>query len=514
MQKLKLICLSLSLALPSPLTLAAEPASKPDAKPAADAPKDKAKDSEEKRSETRHRLTIEGQAFDYTAVAGTILLRDDEQKPTASIFYIAYTRDSVKDPATRPVLFSFNGGPGSSSVWMHLGLLGPQRVVLAEDGSALPPPYRLTTNEFSLLDVADLVFIDPVSTGFSRATDPKEAGKFYGVREDARAVGEFIRLYLTRNLRWASPKFVIGESYGTTRAAALSGELSRRHKLNLNGIILVSTVLNFQTLAFASGNDLPYLLYLPTYTATAWFHKKLPADLQAMPLTNVLALAEQFVATNYNLALFRGASLDTGDRRSLAGQLARFTGLPADYVEQADLRVPIGRFACELLAAQRRVVGRYDSRYTGFVRDRLANSTEQDPSFEAVASAFASAFNHYVRTDLKFESDLPYEVLTSVGPWNWGEVNGYVNVAETLADAMTRNPFLKVEVCCGYYDLATPFLATQYTFNHLGVDPALLANVTLDYYTAGHMMYLNQPDLKKQKADLARFLRAASAPAK
>ena len=514
MQTLKRLFCILALTLPALLALAADPAPKPDAKPAADAPKDKAKEGEEKRSETRHRLTLEGQTFDFTAVAGTILLRDDEQKPTASIFYVAYTRDGVKDLGTRPVLFSFNGGPGSSSVWMHLGLLGPQRVVLAEDGSALPPPYRLVTNEFSLLDVADLVFIDPVSTGFSRATDPKESGKFYGVKEDARAVGEFIRLYLTRNLRWASPKFIIGESYGTTRAAALSGELSRRHKLNLNGIILVSTVLNFQTLDFASGNDLPYLLYLPSYTATAWFHKQLPPDLQALPLTNVLALASQFAATNYNLALFRGASLGADERRSLAGQLARFTGLPADYAEQADLRVPMGRFARELLVAQHRVVGRYDGRYTGLVRDRLANSTEQDPSFEAVASAFSSAFNHYVRTDLKFESDLPYEVLTAVGPWNWGEVNGYLNVAETLADAMTRNPFLKVQVCCGYYDLATPFFATQYTFHHLGVDPSLLDNVTLDYYTAGHMMYLNQPDLKKQKADLARFIHAASAPAK
>jgi carboxypeptidase C (cathepsin A) len=512
MRKLKLLCGSLCLALFGLPAFAADPVPKPDAKPAAATPKDSGKD-QEKRVETRHRITLGGQTFDYTAVAGTITLRDDEQKPTAAIFHITYTRDSAKDPATRPVVFSFNGGPGASSVWMHLGLLGPQRIVLAEDGSARPPPYRLVTNEFSLLDVADLVFIDPVSTGFSRAAEPKEAGKFYGLKEDARAVAEFIRLYLTRNQRWASPKFLIGESYGTTRAAELSGELSRRHKLNLNGIILVSTVLNFQTLDFANGNDLPYLLYLPSYTATAWFHQRLAADLQALPLTNVVAQARQFVETNYALGLFRGAALEAGERRQLVAQLARFTGLPAEYVERADLRLALGRFGRELLAAQHRVVGRFDSRYTGYVRDRLAGGPEHDPSFEAVAGAFASAFNQYIRTDLKFESDLPYEILASVGPWNWGEVNGYANVAETLADAMTRNPFLKVEVCCGYYDLATPFFATEYTFNHLGVDPELLANVTMDYYTAGHMMYLNQADLKKQKADLSRFIRNASTSA-
>jgi carboxypeptidase C (cathepsin A) len=492
----------------------AAPAAEPAVKPAPDAAKEKPKDGEERRVETRHRVTIGGQSIDYMAVAGTLQLRDAEQKPTASIFYIAYTREGVKDPDSRPLTFSFNGGPGSSSVWMHLGLLGPQRVVLAEDGSALPPPYRLVNNEHSLLDMSDLVFIDPVSTGFSRAAEPKDVGKFHGLHEDAAAVAEFIRLYVTRNLRWPSPKFVIGESYGTTRAAALSGELSQRHKLNLNGIILVSTVLNFQTIETARGNDLAYLMYLPSYCATAWYHKKLPADLQQLPLTNVVALARDFAITNYNQALFRGATLSADERRAFAGHMARLTGLSADYLDRADLRVAMGRFAAELLADRQRVLGRYDGRYTGYVRDRLANAMEQDPSFEAVASAFASSFNHYVRTDLKFESDLPYEVITSVGPWNWGQVNGYVNVAETLASAMTRNPFLKVEACCGYYDLATPFFATEYTFSHLGIDPSLLANVTLDYYTAGHMMYLNQPDLKKQKADLARFIRAASAPPK
>ena len=471
----------------------------------------KPKEPEEKLVESKHSATIGGQQVRYKAVAGTILLRDEEDKATASIFYIAYTRDEVKDLSARPITFSFNGGPGSSSVWMHLGLLGPRRVRLAEDGGALPPPYKLVDNEFSVLDDTDLVFIDPVSTGYSRAIPPKDAHKFHGLREDAASVAEFIRLYVTRNKRWSSPKFVIGESYGTTRAAALSGELSQRLKMNVNGIMLVSTVLNFQTLDFNAGNDLPYVLYLPSYTTTAWFHKKLPPDLQQRSMPEVYALAEQFAAGDYSTALAAGSSLAADQHKKVVDQYARLTGLTTNFVERADLRVPLGRFASELLADERRVVGRYDSRYKGYVRDRLSSRMEQDPSYEAVAGAFASTFNDYVRTDLKYETDLSYEVLTSVAPWNWDSSNSYVDVAETLAGALTRNPFLKVHVSSGYYDLATPLFATKYTFDHLSVDPALLSNLTLDTYTAGHMMYLNLADLKKSKIDLARFIRSSLA---
>jgi carboxypeptidase C (cathepsin A) len=472
---------------------------------AKEAAKDKAKEPEEKLVQSEHSATIGGQEIKYKASAGTILLRDEDDKATASIFYIAYTREDVA-LSNRPVTFSFNGGPGSSSVWMHLGMLGPRRVRLAEDGSALPPPYRLVDNEFSLLDETDLVFIDPVSTGYSRAIPPKVANKFHGLQEDAASVAEFIRLYVTRNKRWGSPKFIIGESYGTTRAAALSGELSQRLKMNVNGIMLVSTVLNFETLAFSAGNDLPYILYLPTYTTTAWFHKKLPADLQGRSLPEVYASAEAFASEEYSTALFSGSSLAPEARRKVVEQYARLTGLTTNYVERANLRVPLGRFASELLAGENRVIGRYDSRYVGYVRDRLANRTEQDPSYEAVASAFASTFNTYVRTELNYETDLTYEVLASVGRWNWDQSNSYVDVAETLANALTRNPFLRVHVSSGYYDLATPLFATRYTFDHLDVDPALLKNLTLDTYTAGHMMYLNLPDLRKSKTDLARFI--------
>jgi carboxypeptidase C (cathepsin A) len=506
----KMLLIGLTAALWAAAPVCAEPPATNAPVPDKEFAREKSKEPEEKLVESRHTVTIAGQQVGYAAAAGTILLRDDEDKPTASIFYIAYTRDGTKNFATRPVTFSFNGGPGASSVWMHLGLLGPRRVHLAEDGGAPPPPYRLEDNEYSLLDETDLVFIDPVSTGYSRAIPAKDAGKFHGLREDTASVAEFIRLYLTRHQRWDSPKFVIGESYGTTRAAALSGELSRRLKLNLNGIMLVSTVLNFQTIDFTAGNDLPYVLYLPGYSAAAWFHKKLPADLQALPLPEVVAKAESFAGGEYAGALFKGSSLDAAERWKIIEQCARLTGLGTNYLDRANLRVSLGRFAAELLADEARVVGRYDSRYKGYVRDRLSGHMEQDPSFEAVASAFASTFNQYIRAELKYETDLPYEVLVSVGPWNWDQSNGYVDVAQTLADALTRNPYLKVHVSSGYYDLATPLFGTRYTFDHLGVDPALLANVTLDTYTAGHMMYLNPPDLKKSKADLARFIRAAS----
>ena len=494
----------------TPPQSAAAPDKESGKQPAKEPAKDKKeKEPEEKLVESEHSVKIGTQDIKYKASAGTILLRDEEDKPTASIFYIGYTRQDVSSSA-RPITFSFNGGPGSSSVWMHLGMLGPRRVRLAEDGSALPPPYQLLDNEYSLLDESDLVFIDPVSTGYSRAIPPKDANKFHGLHEDAASVAEFIRLYVTRNKRWSSPKFIIGESYGTTRAAALSGELSQRLHMNVNGIMLVSTVLNFQTIDFNAGNDLPYVLYLPSYATTAWFHKRLPAELQGHSLPEIYSQAEAFASKEYSEALFSGSSLSAEARNKVIEQYSRLTGLTTNYVDRANLRVPLGRFASELLADTNRVVGRYDSRYTGYVRDRLANRMEQDPSYEAVASAFASTFNHYIRTELKYETDLNYEVLTPVGRWNWDQNNGYVDVAETLANAMTRNPFLKVHISSGYYDLATPLFATRYTFDHLDIDPALQKNLTLDSYTAGHMMYLNLPDLKKSKADLAHFISSST----
>ncbi len=512
------VSLSAQTPAPNPHDKPAEkPAEKAEAKPDAAAEKkeepkkDEAKKEEAKKdSVTEHSITLNGQKIDYTATAGTLPLKDAEGKTTADIFYIAYSRKGITDAATRPVTFSFNGGPGSSSVWMHMGLLGPKRVKLREDGFALPPPYQLVDNEFSLLDETDLVFIDPVGTGYSRAAKPDDAKNFFGINEDAKSIGEFIRLFVTQNNRWLSPKFLIGESYGTTRAAALSGELIRTHRMNLNGIMLVSTVLNFQTVWGGEGNDLPHVLYLPSYAATAWYHKKLPADLQKLPLQDVLKQAEAFASGDYNQALLRGSNLSGAERADIVKKMARLTGLSERFIDGANLRVGLSRFNAELLRDQKLVTGRFDSRYTSYVQDPLNNDAERDPSADAVFSAFASTFNHYVRNDLKFEDERPYNILAGVGRWNWAADNEFANVSETLSDSMTANPFLKVHVSSGYYDMATPYYATRYTFWHMSLHPDLLKNITMDDYTAGHMMYLNQPDLKKQKGDLARFIRGAA----
>ncbi len=437
---------------------------------------------EEKSSETQHAVTIDGQEIAYTAKAGTLILKDDEGNPKASIFYVAYTKNDVEDVSRRPITFSFNGGPGSSSVWLHLGVLGPRRVAMDEDGNPLPPPFKLVNNEYSLLDLTDLVFIDPVSTGFSRAAPGEEAKQFHGVEQDIQSVGEFIRLFTARSQRWESPKFLIGESYGTTRAAGLSSYLHEDLGIYVNGIMLVSAILNFQSARFVLGNDLPYILFLPTYAATAWYHKKLPANLQSLTLEAFLAQVEEFARGTYNIALMKGADLPDEERAEVVSTLARYTGLTETYVEQTNMRVNIHRFVKELLRDQRRTIGRYDSRITGIDRDAAGEQHEYDPSYATVQGAYTAALNHYVRSVLDFKSDQSYEILTGkVQPWDYSKYqNQYVNVAENLRQALTYNPYLKVFVANGYYDLATPYFATQYTFNHLELDPTLQDHVSMD----------------------------------
>jgi len=473
--------------------------------------------------ETRHSVAIDGAQVDYTVTAGTIVLREEVEaegekagaaegeKPKATFFFIAYTRDGVEDRAARPVTFSFNGGPGSSSVWLHLGVLGPRRVALDETGNLPPPPYRLVDNPDALLDVTDLVFIDPVSTGFSRPVAGEKARDFHDIKKDIESVGDFIRLYTTRYRRWLSPKFLIGESYGTTRAAGLAGYLQERHGLYLNGIMLVSAILDFQTALFHPGNDLPYALFLPSYAATAWYHGRLAPDLQA-DLRATLAEVEAYALGDYLLALARGARLTDAARSEVASRLARYTGLSADFVDRADLRVEISRFTKELLRDERRTVGRLDSRFKGIDRDAAGEHHEYDPSLANITGPYTAAFNDYVRGELAFESDLPYEILNPrVWPWRWSEFeNRYVNVAETLRRAMTINPFLKVLVASGVFDLATPYLATDYTLDHLGLDPELRSNVRVHTYEAGHMMYIHGPSLALQKGHLADFVRDAT----
>jgi carboxypeptidase C (cathepsin A) len=472
--------------------------------------KDKKSEIKEVTRETTHEIMIGGRKIKYRAVAGTMVLKKKEKDPAASVFYIAYMKSDGKDPSKRPITFSFNGGPGSSSVWLHLGLLGPRRVLMKEDGWAYPPPYQLVDNEYSLLDKTDLVFIDPVSTGYSRAVAGEDPKQFHGVEEDVKSVGEFIRIFLARNERWASPKFLIGESYGTTRAAGLSGYLQSEQGIFLNGIMLVSSILNFQTADFHPGNDLPYILFLPTYTATAWYHGKLEADLQ-QELSTALKEAEEFALGEYSSVLLLGDAAPEERYDAAVKKLARLTGLSTDYIKQTNLRIRIWRFVKELLRDERRTTGRLDSRFTGIDSDAAGEGYQYDASYANIHGPFTATLNDYVRRELEFESDLAYEILTSnVRPWNYGKYkNRYINVAGTLREAMTKNPDLKVFVANGFYDLATPYFATVYTFEHLGLDPDLKGNVSMGFYEAGHMMYIHKQSLVSLKSDLARFIESS-----
>lgn len=491
------------------------PATPPNATPAVGAAPaaPPAAKAEEKVSKTQHTITIGGSQVAYTATAGTMVLRKEDDTPTATIFYIAYTKDGVTDPASRPITFAFNGGPGSSSVWLHMGTFGPRRVVMQDDGSPTPPPYKFVDNEHSILDLTDVVFIDPVSTGYSRAVPEANARDFHGFTADRNSVADFIRIYTGRNARWTSPKFLMGESYGTTRAAALSAYLQDSVGMNLNGIVLVSSILNFGTARFEVGNDLPYPLFLPTYTATAWYHKKLAKDLQSAPLKKVLDEARAFAGNEYTLALMKGDSLTAAERTAMAQKVARFTGLTVKYVEEANLRIHIQRFVKELLRDERRSVGRFDSRMKGIDLDAAGETPDYDPSYATVQGTYTAVWNQYVRTELKYETDLPYEILTGrVQPWSYREFeNRYVNVAEPLRQALTKNPALRVFVGNGYYDLATPFFATEYTFNHMQLDPSLRGHVSMAYYDAGHMMYTEKVSLGRLKQDIAKFVTGALA---
>lgn len=456
---------------------------------------------------TRHSLVINGEKIEYTARAGTLVLKDREGEPTAEIFFVAYTRDG-QETESRPLTFSFNGGPGSSSVWMHMGLLGPRRVKLDPQGFALPPPHQRVDNPYSLLDVTDLVFVDPVSTGYSRPVDFDKEKQFHGLEEDVVSVGDFIRRYITDFARWSSPRFLIGESYGTTRAAALAKHLQERYGLYLNGIMLVSAVLDFATLRYHEGNDLPYVLFLPSLAATARYHGRLEEPMQSRTLQSLLDEVEAFATGPYQEALFAGDSLPAEQARSVAASLSRYTGIPAEEWERYRLRLDAFAFFRKLLEDKRMRVGRFDSRYTG-PASQPWETDGTDPSYAQIYGAYSSAFNDYVRRELGFESEMPYEVLTNVRPWNYGEAFSarYVNVGKRLRDALVLNPFMGIQVCAGYYDLATPYFASEYTFNRLFLHEELRDNIRFTYYRAGHMMYTVEAELSRQKAALADFIR-------
>lgn len=461
---------------------------------------------------SQHTLTVEGRELGYTATAGRVVLRteahtDDEKfdghKAKAEVFLTSYTMDGV-DPLTRPLTFAFNGGPGSSSVWLHLGLLGPRRVLMGDAGNLLPPPYGLADNAESLLAHSDLVFVDPVSTGYSRAVKGEKSKDFHGYTGDVESVGEVIRLWTSRQGRWMSPKYLCGESYGTLRAAGLARHLQDRYGMYLNGLILISSVLDVGTLEFGGHNDVPYPVFLPTYAAIAHYHG-LHGD---RPLREVLDEAEAYASREYPWALARGARLTAAERAAAVATVARLTGLTEDYVDRVDLRIEHVRFFTELLRQRRRTVGRLDGRFTGWDVDYGREHWTSDPSYEAILGPYTAAFNHYVRSELTYENDLPYEILTgSVRPWSFKEFEGkHVSVTDKLAEAMRANPHLRVYLACGYHDGATPYFAAEHTIAHLAIPDELRSNIQFEYFEAGHMMYVHEPSRLAQSAQLAAFV--------
>ncbi|MFL6121740.1 S10 family peptidase [Actinophytocola sp.] len=465
---------------------------------------------------TSHTLTVTRRKLNYTATTGRLVLRKevltdgkfDGHLPKAEVFLTAYTLDDA-DPTQRPVTFAFNGGPGSSSVWLHLGLLGPRRVVSGDAGDLAPPPYGLVDNPESLLEHSDLVFIDPVGTGYSRAAANEKPGDYHGFKGDIESVGEVIRLWTTRNGRWLSPKFLAGESYGTTRAGGLAYHLQHRHGLYLNGIVLISAVLDFGSLDFTKGNDLPYATFLPTYAAIAHYH----GLLGDRPLADVLTEAEEFAARDYPWALAQGHRLSAEDRAATVTRLASLTGLSEDFIDRVDMRVEHVRFYTEVLRHRRQTVGRLDGRFTGWDPDYGREHWENDPSFTALTGAYAAALNHYVRAELEYPNDLPYEVISESTGENWSFKefeNAHVTVADKLAAAMRANPYLKVHVASGYLDGATPYFATEHVLAHLQLPAELRDNIEVAYYEAGHMMYAHEPSRLQQSKDIAAFVQAAS----
>ncbi len=462
---------------------------------------------------TAHVLPLDGGGLRYTAVTGRMVLRReghtddtfDGVKPKAEVFVTAYTADTA-DPGSRPVTFAFNGGPGSSSAWLHLGLLGPRRVLMGDVGALLPPPYGLADNGETLLRHCDLVFIDPVSTGFSRVVKGEKPAEFHGYGGDIESVGEVIRLWTARNGRWLSPKYLCGESYGTLRAAGLARHLQERYGMYLNGLMLISAYLDGGTSEFSGGNDTPYPMYLPTYAAIAHYHGRHGGR----PLREVLAEAEEYAGRDYPWVLARGSRLTAGERAAAVARVAALTGLPEDYVDRVDLRPEHIRFLTELLRDQRRTVGRLDGRFTGWDADYGREVWTTDPSIDAIIGPYAAAMNHYLRAELGYESDLPYEVLTDrVRPWSFKEFEGlHVHVVDKLAEAMRVNPHLRVHVACGYYDAATPYYAAEHTVAHLAIPAELRGNIEFARYEAGHMMYVHEPSRLAQSAHLAAFVGA------
>ncbi|HEX9046602.1 MAG TPA: peptidase S10 [Verrucomicrobiae bacterium] len=458
-------------------------------------------------------VTIAGETVTYTAETGMLPVLKADGTSRASVFYVAYTRtgenSEIRNPKSelkqRPLTFCFNGGPGSASLWLHLGALGPRRASMNPDGSQPAPPFALADNQYSLLNASDLVFVDPVATGFSRPAKDEKKEDFFGDSGDLDSVGEFIRLWTTRHGRWLSPKFLCGESYGVFRAAGLADHLRGRYGMYLNGLILVSGVLDFATISGGTGNDLPYPLFLPSYTAAAHFHKKLPPDLQA-DLNKALAEARTFAHGDYASALLAGGELPAAQRQKVVTELSRLTGLPARVIQDNKLRIDPGVFRKQLLHDEGLILGAYDARLTGRDGDPASEGPEFDPASAAVMGPFSAAMNAYVRGELKFNDDLPYEIFAGVQPWNYGAHNNYPNASDRLASVMNQNPYLKILVCGGRCDLVCPVDTIRHSLEHMPLADAYRKNISFAEFDSGHMMYINQPDLQKLQADLEKFV--------
>jgi carboxypeptidase C (cathepsin A) len=461
---------------------------------------------------THHSAHIGGRDIRYTATAGTILLRDAKDEPNASVFYVAYVAEGLGPSARRPITFSYNGGPGGSSALVHLGAFGPRSVVTTNGEQTPPPPYDIVDNPDSLLASSDLVFIDAVGTGFSRLVGKGTAKDFYGLDQDGRAFEQFIRRYITTNDRWNSPKFLAGESYGTTRSAVLA-KMLQDDGIAVSGVTLMSTVLDFATLEGGQADDEPYWLYLPSEAAVAAYHDRLPTKPANLPafLDSVRAFAEG----PYASALALGAKLPKAQSDAIAAQLHADTGLPLDYLERSNLRVPPERFEKTLLGPDEKTLGRYDARFSGFDLDPIADSAEYDPSSDAIFGAFTASFNRYVREELHYRTDAEYIFLSyDVNrAWDFKRKSGgntFVDVSGDLQSAMTENAYLRVFSANGLYDLATPFFATEYTLAHLGVNPALQSHISFGYYPCGHMIYLNPAAHAALAHDLQSFYSSAA----